>query len=121
MNEDDLIEIINGISTADELRDFARETLGISIAHNASESTARKKILAHISSGGSGEPEGGAGEVDTPNDAPTAAEDDRSQSASKDSDEEAPKPRLLKNTKNGRIFVYTEALSKLEKMVETEQ
>ena len=118
MNEEQkeqLLELVSGLSTADELRDFAKETLGVRVAHNAGADAIREKILAHL------EPDGdqsGDEETDAPNDAPAAAEDNRSQSSPKDSDEEAPKPRRLKNSKNGRVFGYTKALAKLAHMKE---
>lgn len=115
-NTEQLLELVAGLSTADELRDFAKETLGMRVAHNAGEDAIREKIMAHINAGG--DPESAPDETDTSHDAPAAASTGEAKHEAPNPDDEAPKPRLLKNTKNGRTFGYTKALAKLKHMEE---
>lgn len=133
MDEQQILELVNNLSTADELRDFAKETLGLRVAHNAGAEAIRERILEHLHSAGetseppvAGDdvaPEPQAAEpTDTANaetaEPETAPEPEQTAPAAEDSDEEAPKLRLLKNKNNGRTVPYTAALAKLSHMVE---
>lgn len=106
MKKEQVLELVVGLETADELRDFAKETLGLNIPHNAGADTVRNRIIEHVN--GESEPK------KTP-------EEDKQDEPEADKQDETPKPegiRQLKNTKNGRVFSYTKQLAKLKHMKE---
>ena len=109
MKKEQVLELVAALDTAEELRDFAKETLGLNIPHNAGADTVRKRIIEHINAENSD---------DKPKD---TAQEPETQGEANQEKEEEPKTksvRRLKNTKNGRIFNYTQQLAKLKHMKE---
>lgn len=103
MKKEQVLAMVADLDTADELRDFAKETLSLNIPHNAGADTARKRIVEHIN-----------GEIETEDATQVAIADE------KPIEKNSEGLRLLKNSRNGRLFTYTRELAKLKNMVEVE-
>jgi len=126
-NKQELIEMIHELDD-EQLDDFAKDMLdGMTFAHNAGPATKRKKMLAHLEGA---EATGTTDEsVDEPAEEQGKTEDetveepesglDTTQEPKPEPQPEPvkPKQRMLKNTKNGRLFPYNERLAKAKHIV----
>lgn len=124
-NKQELISMIGELPD-EQLDEFAADMLdGMTFAHNAGPDTKRKKMLAYLEQEEAPakpaaetveqEPEPVVVQnVETktePQAAPNVEPEPSKASAAK------PKQRMLKNTKNGRLFAYNEKLAKCKHIV----
>lgn len=123
-NKQELIEMIHELDD-DQLDDFAKDMLdGMTFAHNAGPAAKRKKMLTHLegveaadtTDESADEPAEDQGETEKSADEPEA---DATQESEPEPQPEPvkPKQRMLKNTKNGRLFPYNERLAKAKHIV----
>lgn len=114
----EMIEIIEALETKDEMREFARETFGIDFKARETVESMREQLLTAVQ-----QQEGSQSSGLPPEDAPSSSQQQEEQNQPEDrepSTQQQMKPnrRLLRNTKNGRVFPFNARLAKLKHMTE---
>lgn len=109
MDKDELLELINGLETKEEMKTFGEETFGLTFKTRDTADDMRQKL---IDAANGKEPENG--------------QEDQPETKAKPEDEEPPKEapkelegrRLLKHKGNGRTFIWSEKLAKNKNLYE---
>lgn len=96
MQQQDILDAVHAAEDKNQLEALGRDLLGVALDKRKGLKTLRAQLLAVV--------------AEQAEDAVSAA----------DTEMATLKPRLLLNTMNGRTFVYTEALARLQHMVDVE-